>query len=236
MRARVWSYCGSAGEATRDQAPHARTFQDPVHSEPRYSRQASQGGGSLRHSIPNGDPAANFNRGLTLLLADLARPGSRLPPVHELVTRGRLARDTCPPQSSARYGIGTAANVHFGVLRGAAVKQDFSNSIMLSRTPRAARPLLKTWNCAAVHITSTNQSSNFRIGGSRRSRVKFERATDKRGSRPSGCHRGNDPCSRHGGNARVEVDYRAGLRVTRADLPEDGWVGGGLRLRSVRTS
>ena len=46
----------------------------------------------LRHSIPNGDPAAIFDRALTVLLADLER--------------ARLARST-PARDSARPGRAT---------------------------------------------------------------------------------------------------------------------------------
>ena len=68
----------------------------------------------LRHSIPTGDPAAIFDRALTLLLEDLLKPRFAATIVHELVgAEGSSAHDTCRPPSSAKCGAAMAARCAF---------------------------------------------------------------------------------------------------------------------------
>ena len=127
----------------------------------------------LRHSIPNGDPAAIFDRALTLLLADLSKTkfaAANRPPAGREVKSP--ARDTFLPRSSAKCGAVMVASAHSVAIRGAATKRAFSSSIMSCLTPREAQRRVKISNCAAVHIMCMKQSSNSRIGRSRCSHVK----------------------------------------------------------------
>jgi hypothetical protein len=83
----------------------------------------------LRHTIPNGDLAAIFDRALSLLLAELEETK------FAAGRRPRPGRDTKPgsrhyPQpSSVKYGVATAADVHFAESEDVAAKPVFSNSI-----------------------------------------------------------------------------------------------------------
>src|SRR6185436_14077819 len=59
----------------------------------------------LRHSIPNGDPAAIVDRALTVLVEQLERTKSaRLPGRARPRGRRQRDRDTCRPRSGAKSG------------------------------------------------------------------------------------------------------------------------------------
>jgi hypothetical protein len=78
----------------------------------------------LRHAIPNGDPAAIFDRALTLLVAHLEKT--------------KLAMTAAVPSSAHKGGARNAAS---------------SNSITWSHTPPAARRLSRTSNFAVALTT-----------------------------------------------------------------------------------
>jgi hypothetical protein len=73
----------------------------------------------LRHSIPNGDPAAIFDRALTLLLAELSKTK------FSAVGRPRPARQT---RTGSRH-------------ISAAVKRDVCSAMVSVRVSRRTRPL-----------------------------------------------------------------------------------------------
>ena len=88
----------------------------------------------LRHSIPNGDPAAIFDRALTLLVADLERASRprRAP------ARGSAGRPRGPAtfrrRSKGRCGSVTAASARSSGPRVAVPSEAFSSSITCGRT------------------------------------------------------------------------------------------------------
>jgi hypothetical protein len=139
----------------------------------------------LRHSIPDGDPAAVFDRALTLLLEHLERTN----------WRRRKRRDRCParsPQaavifrrpSAALSGRATAAAVRSKGLRAAAVRQASWSFIMSSRLRGVGSPRSATSSFGAALTISTKR---WRSSATARcSRARCRRRIWSTRSEPSG--------------------------------------------------
>ncbi len=113
----------------------------------------------LRHVVPTGDPAAIFDRALTVLLQDLERRKVAQ------VSRPREsalqcdARGMCPRRCGAPCGNGTTAAVPSSARTADARNEASSNSTMSFRLPLAARRRWRTFSYGAAAITRMRRGS-----------------------------------------------------------------------------
>ena len=113
---------------------------------------------SLRHSIPSGDPAAIFDRALTMLHQKLSR--TKL----AATSRPRSGKASAtsryvPPQYGEQSGVGMAADARLRAPSDAAVKPGFSNFTTCGRLLKVGRRALKILSFDAARTMHTRQSS-----------------------------------------------------------------------------
>ena len=136
----------------------------------------------LRHVIPDGDPAAVFDRALDALLADLSK--KKLAATDR--PRRPAGRGTFPPPSGARCGSATRPSARSWAGRADAPSEGSWNCTTSSRSPTAGRRRSTTLSSAAARtMRSSRRSTSDRSSSVSRSRHTARSGTSVRdGTRP----------------------------------------------------
>ena len=124
----------------------------------------------LRHTIPDGDPAAIFDKAITLLLKELskakhaaaARPRSTHPPAAPGGPHGTFLLPC-----DGRCGNAMARSAHLSAAGAGARRRASSSSITSSRMPLEAKPRSRISNCDVARTTRTRRSSTTALAGRR---------------------------------------------------------------------
>ena len=145
----------------------------------------------LRHVIPDGDPAAIFDRALTLLLTHLSgrvrarRSGRELRRAPRPLDNG--AHATCPRVCVARSGRATRADARSSARVGAVKRPEVSSFITSSRPRPAARQRSATCSCDVDRTMPTKAHSSSATGGRRfRTTMDSPQLRPDRASPPAG--------------------------------------------------